>query len=207
MATDPEVTRRKFDREIARFRSQEQHYREQGIWMLTCEYPLVLVAFASVRSPQVFVPFGALIDFEDYDAKPLKVTLVHPCSQRPLKFNEILPQVMNFPRAQVGGKLMRVREDPTQPVGFNVDNILQGYEFDPNFPPFLCIAGVRAYHEHPAHTGDSWWLYRGTERGTLHQILHVLWTYGPKNIVQPLLQSVMSHVGYVLQAEIEKPLT
>lgn len=206
MATDPGVTRRKFDREIDLFRSQEDHYREQGIWMLDCRYPQVLVAFASPRSPQVFVPFGALIDFENYDAKPLRVTLVHPCSRRPLRLQDVLPQLMNLPNGQVGGRLMRVREDTSQPGGVVVDQILQGYDFDPNSPPFLCIAGVRAYHEHPAHTGDSWWLHRGTGQGTLHQVLHMLWSYGPKNIVQPLLQSAMSHVGFVLQYDVEKPL-
>ena len=175
--------------------------------MLTCEYPQVVVAFASAQSPQVFVPFAALIDFEDYDAKPLKVTLVQPCSLRPLKLQEVLPQVMNIPNGQARGRLMRVREDPSQQGGFTADSLLMGYDSAPEFPPFLCIAGVRAYHEHPAHTGDSWWLYRGTGRGTLHQISHMLWAYGAKNIVQPLYQTLVSHVGFVLQTDIEKPLT
>jgi hypothetical protein len=209
VATDPGVTRRKFDREIAKFRSEERHYREQGIWMLDSEYPEVLVAFASASSPQVFVPFGALINFEDYDAIPLKVTLVHPCSRRPLKFHEVLTQVMNIPekQAQAQGRLLRVRQDASSPAGIVADSILQGYDSDPEFEPFLCIAGVRAYHEHPAHSGDSWWLYRGTGRGTLHQILHLLWEHGPKNIVQPWLKNTTSHVGYLLQADVANPLT
>ena len=207
MATDPGVTRQKFDREIAQFRAQEQHYREQGIWMLACEYPQVLMAFATARSPQVFVPFGALIDFEDYDARPLKVTLVHPCSRRPLNLHEVLPQLMQLPQGQVGGRLMRVRQDTSQPAGITVDHILQGYDFDLNSPPFLCIAGVRAYHDHPAHSGDSWWLHRGSGQGTFHQIMHMLWQYGAKNIVQPLYQTQVAQVGFVMQPEIEGPLT
>lgn len=175
--------------------------------MLTCDYPQVLISFATANSSQVFVPFGALIDFEDYDAQPLKVTLVHPCSRRPLTLQEILPQVVQLPTGhQFRGRLMRLRRDSSQPTGLAADQFLAGYDFDPNALPFLCIAGVRAYHEHPAHTGDSWWLYRGTGRGTLHQIVQMLWTYGSKNIVQPLLQSQIFHVGFVLQPEIEEPL-
>jgi hypothetical protein len=206
VATDPGVTRKKFDREIAQFRAQEQHYREQGIWMLDRVYPQVLMAFATARAPQVFVPFGALIDFEDYDAKPLKVTLVNPCSRQALRLHEILPQLMQLPQGQVGGRLMRVRHDPSQPTGVAVDNILQGYDFDPSSPPFLCIAGVRAYHDHPAHSGDSWWLHRGTGHGTLHQVIHMLWAYGTKNITQPLYQSQVAQVGFMMQPDVEAPL-
>jgi hypothetical protein len=31
--------------------------------------------------------------------------------------------------------------------------------------PFLCIAGVREYHDHPGHSGDSWDLHRTTGAG------------------------------------------
>lgn len=203
MATDPAVSRRKFDREIARFRTQEQHFREQGVWMLACEYPQVLLAFATPLAPQVFVPFGALIDFEDYDARPLKVTLVNPCTRQPLKYSEVYQQTAVLPMARYAGRMMRLRQDPTVMGGVAVDQILQGYENDPESYPFLCIAGVRSYHDHPAHTGDSWWLHRGTGEGTFHQVVQILSTYGSKNIVQPLLQSQMMHIGYILQPDIE----
>lgn len=208
MATDPAVTRKKFDREIALFRAQEAHYREQGIWMLSCDYPQVLIAFATARSQLVYVPFGALIEFEDYDARPLKVTLVNPCSRRPLTLNEVMPQFMNLPDGMVQpGRLMRVRQDPAQPNGKVVDYILQGYENDPTSIPFLCIRGVRAYHEHPAHTGDSWWLYRGSGQGTLHQIVDMLWSYGVKNVWQAFYQTQVAQIGFMMHPEVEGPLT
>lgn len=206
MATEPAVTRRKFDREIARFREHEEHYRKLGIWMLECAYPQVLLAFATASSPQIYIPFGAFIDFKDYDERPLKVTLVNPCTRQPLRLNEVLPQFMKLPMGQLPpGRLMRVRQDPSHPSGLAKDDILQGWE-DPDALPFLCIAGVRAYHEHPAHTGDSWWLYRKTDRGTLHQIIHTLWAYGTKNIVQPAFHSQISQVGFVVKPEVEGPL-
>lgn len=206
MATDPGVTQRKFDAEVAKFRALEKHFREYGIWMLKCEYPQILLAFATARSPQIFVPFGALINFEDYDARPLQVTLVHPCSERALKFNEVLPQVMQLGMAQVRGHFLRVRQDASQMHGFSVDQVLQGYEFDPEASPFLCIAGVRAYHDHPAHNGDSWWLHRGLGHGSLHQIINMLWSYGTKNVIQPHLQNQIAHIGYIMQPEVEKAL-
>src|SRR6185437_3217307 len=43
----------------------------------------------------------------------------------------------------------------------------------PDEVPFLCLAGVREYHEHPAHTGDSWWVHRTTGAGSLSHLLNV----------------------------------
>jgi hypothetical protein len=39
--------------------------------------------------------------------------------------------------------------------------------------PFLCLRGVREYHEHPQHSGDEWLLYRN-EMG-LFSIIMSLW--------------------------------
>ncbi|WP_306919914.1 putative metal-binding protein [Rhizobium mesoamericanum] len=33
--------------------------------------------------------------------------------------------------------------------------------------PFLCMAGVREYHDNPAHSGDPWLLHRGSGEGRL----------------------------------------
>jgi len=39
--------------------------------------------------------------------------------------------------------------------------------------PFLCLRGIREYHEHPQHSGDDWMLYR--ERMSLFSIVMSLW--------------------------------
>ncbi len=39
--------------------------------------------------------------------------------------------------------------------------------------PFLCIRGIREYHEHPQHSGDDWLLYR--QQMSLFSILMSLW--------------------------------
>ena len=43
--------------------------------------------------------------------------------------------------------------------------------------PFLCLVGVREYHDHPAHTGDAWWLHRKTGAGSLSHLLNVFHSY------------------------------
>jgi len=48
----------------------------------------------------------------------------------------------------------------------------------PDDIPFLCIAGVKEYHEHPGHSGDSWELHRSSGAGRLVRILEVIHRYG-----------------------------
>jgi hypothetical protein len=178
MATDPQVSRAKFTHEIALFQDQKEQYAKKGIWMLSVEYPDVLVAFATPKSQQVFVPFAALVNFTDYDARPLAVTLVHPCTRKALKLSEVLPQEIPNCQSQTPPRIARFRIVGNQLVP---DSILQGYDND-DPKPFLCMPGVRSYHEHPAHTGDSWWLHKNLGEGSLHNILHTLWKYGASNI-------------------------
>jgi hypothetical protein len=49
----------------------------------------------------------------------------------------------------------------------------------PENTPFICIPGVREYHNHPSHTGDSWLLYRKKAGvGTLGYLIEKLYQYG-----------------------------
>jgi hypothetical protein len=65
-------------------------------------------------------------------------------------------------------------------------NLLSAIERDPtgvynNSPhpvtrrPFACMKGVREYHTHPSHTGDSWPAIKGDPRYSLGGILTQLW--------------------------------
>lgn len=170
--------------------------------MLKAEYPEVLVAFATPKLPQVSVPFAALVDFTDYDARPLSVTLVHPCTRKVLKFSEVLPQTFQNLPFQPPPRIARLRMDGGGQL--MQDSILQGYEQDDK--PFLCLPGVRAYHEHPAHTGDSWWLHKKRGEGSLHTILHTLWKYGVRNITGQNVVIQAAVAGYQVQPEFESPL-
>ena len=48
----------------------------------------------------------------------------------------------------------------------------------PDDVPFLCLPGVREYHEHPAHAGDAWELHRANGAGRLVRLLEVITKYG-----------------------------
>jgi hypothetical protein len=48
----------------------------------------------------------------------------------------------------------------------------------PDEVPFLCIAGVREYHNHPGHTGDDWMLHRASGAGRVVRLLEVIDRYG-----------------------------
>ena len=44
--------------------------------------------------------------------------------------------------------------------------------------PFLCIPGVKEYHDHPGHSGDPWELHRPAGEGRLVRLLEVISKYG-----------------------------
>ena len=50
--------------------------------------------------------------------------------------------------------------------------------------PFLCLRGIREYHEHPQHSGDEWLLYRA-QMG-FFSIIMSLWRVSV-DLVRPML--------------------
>lgn len=187
---DPAVSRAKFDRELAAYRQLEDEYLRRGWWLLKADYPEVFIVFAAARLKPPPVVFGALLDFTNYDLWPPSVGLVDPFTRAPYLGKE-LPSRLN--RRLPGGpppELMQqvaaqgvVMQGPVQPM-------MQAYK--PDDVPFLCLPGVKQYHDHPAHSGDSWLLHRGQGEGTLHFILEQLYRYG----VEPL-------TGYRLALEVK----
>lgn len=163
---DPAVSRAKFEREVARFRSGESAQRARGVLLLRVEYPVVLVAFAAPHLRPAPVVFGARFDFTDYDLLPPSVRLVNPFNGAPYRQAELptpLPRHVGEERAEGG---------PVQPP----QALMQAHA--PLDIPFLCLPGVREYHEHPAHTGDSWLLHRARGEGTLGFLVDQLHKYG-----------------------------
>ena len=183
MRVDPAVTRRKFDIEVQRVRNQEVLLRGWGCWLARVEYPQVDAVFVPRHPMCLTIPvvpppsmiavpgqpkpvlatmelpmlagraFGTRIDFADFDQRPLSVAFCDPWTWQSLVFETM------FRATHVG--------DQGQ-----VFNVLLG-----NHPatgrPFLCMRGVREYHEHPQHTGDDWMLYRGSVG--LFAVLATIW--------------------------------
>jgi len=181
---DSSVSRSKFARELTQYKKFEHEYLRRGWWMLSSEFPEVFIVFGTPNLKPPAVAFGALLDFTNYDYWAPSVRLVDPFTRIPYLGKE-LPTILKR-RTKFSGQLPPglAAQLPPQIAAQNemfAEQPLMIFH-NPDDVPFLCMPGVREYHDHPAHSGDSWLLHRGKGEGTLHHILDTLFKYG----VQPL---------------------
>jgi hypothetical protein len=174
---DPAVSAAKFERELDQFRDLEAEYRTRGWFLLTAEFPEVEVLMVTAHLKPPVVVTGVRFDFTDYDLRPPSVKLINPFTGKPWTESELPTRLMR--RTEVEGQ---PPPGVVLPPGIEMPNkmfqdqpLMQAY---PNEEPFLCIAGVREYHEHPAHSGDAWELHRAEGAGRLVRLLEVIDTYG-----------------------------
>src|SRR5207247_2738107 len=86
---DPQVSRAKFDREIAEYRQLERDYRRRGWLLIRAEFPSVLVVLAAPQlSPPAIVTGGAF-DYTNYDMRPPSVRFVYPFTSDPYKAKDL----------------------------------------------------------------------------------------------------------------------
>ena len=166
---DPEVTQQKFKEELEIFSRLRDEYRKKGVLLLEQCYPDLFFAFAAPSLHPMSIIFAVRINFVNYDVQPLSVKFVNPLTLDPVAIE------------QVPTRLLRKLEgspDPQALLQANLDRI-----------PFFCIPGVREYHDHPYHNGDSWFLYRkrGGE-GSLCFLLDNLQLYGTSYLTSYNLQ-------------------
>ena len=167
---DPAVSRRKFDRETAEFRSQADEYGRRGWFLAEAEFPHALVILSTAKTRPISILSGVWFDYSNYDAVPPSVRLVHPLTREPYKWSEVptrLPRRIVPPDAEGAAQVV-----------FQL--LMQAYGDDAI--PFLCIAGVREYHEHPAHSGDRWESHRTSGAGRLIRLVEVISKYGLETI-------------------------
>jgi hypothetical protein len=169
------VSTSKFEAEVAEWKRYSADHAKRGILLLAAEYPKAFAAFALpiVRPTQLL--FGVELDFTNYDVWPPSVKFADPLTR------ESWPPGVSSPAKAIIGNIvmdlfLRFRQDPTNGNRFIPENpvLCQG----PGGPAFLCMKGVREYHDHPAHSGDSWLQYRGSGIGTLFYILDKLHEFG-----------------------------
>jgi hypothetical protein len=209
MYADPAVVRRKVDRELTGYFARQDHYRARGIWVLQYDFPQVLVAFvAPACKPYPIAPYGALFDLSNYDVEPPSIRFVNPFTREPLKRSEIATDLARFrvsplPQHVVGQDAQDGQIVP-QMSGATRDLLLQATSGDDEHS-FVCLQGVREYHDNPAHTGDPWWLYRSKGAGSLLRLLDLLSRYGTEAIRGLQYNIQMQPAGVQIEFSLEQP--
>lgn len=186
MFVDPKISRVKFEREVAQFREHADIHHRRGIWLMDATFPNVFVVLVAVHpKPFPMVAFGVVVNYENYDVDPPSVQFVHPLTRVPLKKQELSHRMQRATPVVQNGQFL----------GMQVQELVQGWD---EAMPFVCLQGVREYHKHPAHTGDSWWLYRKTGYGRLSNVLDILATYGIDAVRGAALQLVPQITGFAM---------
>ena len=176
-SVDPAVSRAKFDQEVAEFRALGAEYGARGWFLSEAAFPHALVLLAA---PQVSPPplvTGVAFDYTDYDLLPPSVRLVNPFTREPWSAEQLPTNMRRRVEADGAPIVIPGLQLPpgAAPRIIQEQPLMQSY---PDGVPFLCIAGVREYHDHPAHSGDLWELHRSAGAGRIARILEVIDTYG-----------------------------
>jgi len=137
---------------------------------------------------------GVCFDYTSYDAAPPSVRLVNPFTGQPYKASELPIQLMRalpeqklqLPGMAEGAPAIAMQ--PQQPL-------MQAASKDEI--PFLCLAGVREYHDQPAHSGDVWELHRAAGAGRLVRLLEIISRYGLEPIQSYAVQ-LLPQIGFNL---------
>lgn len=151
----PEVSRKKLERELIQWDAVRDSYRRRGYWIIDRRNLTVDVAF--VAPLPLLRPIPALVaiarvDFSNYDIWPPSIRFVDPTGER-----DAVPLIPPVETDGAGGIRDLVLDHPT----LNRQ--------------FVCIAGVREYHDHPQHSGDLWLVRRSSGAGRLAVICERLW--------------------------------
>ncbi len=160
-----EVTRAKLAAELSDWDANSAIYQRRGWVLLERGDRHVVVAFIAA------VPFVGVttlpivtacvhIDYSNYDLRPPSVTFIDPRTRQPT------------PPA--------VRAPGTSELGVR-DALVDGHPLTGR--PFLCLPGIREYHDHPQHSGDSWLLHRASGAGRLAVICERIWQRMVTNVV------------------------
>lgn len=194
-SVDPAVSRNKFDREIADFRSLAEQYGARGWFLAEADFPRAFVVLAAPQLSPPPVVTAVSFDYTDYDLRPPSVRLVNPFTREPWtggKLPTTLRRRVEAPPVSIPG--LQLPPGVAAPKILQEQSLIQAY---PDGVPFLCIAGVREYHDHPAHSGDAWELHRPAGAGRLIRILEVIGTYGLRPLTGYNVNLTPQIVGFV----------
>lgn len=196
---DPAVSGAKFEREIENFRELGAEYAKRGWFLVEAEFPRALVLLAAPQLQPPPLVTAVAFDFSDYDLRPPSVKLVNPFSGEPWSAEQLPTRLPR--RTEVDAQVM---PGMNMPPGMELAKMVQDQPLMQVYPdedPFLCIPGVREYHDHPAHSGDAWELHRSAGAGKLIRLLEVIDTYGVRPLNAYNVQLVTQITG-LAQADV-----
>lgn len=155
---DPTVSRTKFEREIENHKSLGSELRSRGWLLEAASFPLVRVTYLATNINPPIAPVTVELNFENYNLVAPSVKFLHPVTFKPVA----LQALRKTPDGEPRNFLIPVHPTTNE--------------------PFLCLPGVREYHNHPQHSGDSWDLHRYTGEGSLFFLLDHIWAYAIRTI-------------------------
>jgi hypothetical protein len=190
MRVDIRVSRRKFEQEVAKLSAQTTFLSDRWIFIKRAEYPFVDLLFVPHRPlrlvqllpfsegvvlpegtpkpaamefhldlPFTTRPFGVRVGLDDFDLRPPSVIFCDPVT-----WQELPPNLLHRGNHVDSNGVL-------SPVVLDSHPVFQR--------PFLCMRGIREYHEHPQHTGDDWMLYRMS--CSLFSTIDTVWTACVRN--------------------------
>lgn len=154
----------KLDRELAAWHANEPLYRSRG-WLLLdvtgLQVDVGFLALVAAGARAVPVMTACIrLRYDNYDLWPPSLTFLDPLTRTPT-----VPLVRAPDR-----------------VGTEVrDALIDGHPLTGR--PFLCLPGIREYHEHPQHSGDDWLLHRTTGAGRLAVVCERVWRRMARNVL------------------------
>ncbi|MBI2270278.1 MAG: hypothetical protein HYU69_07965 [Bacteroidetes bacterium] len=165
----PEISRSKFESEIQEFLKIQDVWRQKGVVCVKAEFPVAHFIFIAHYMKPPAVAFAVSIDFTNYDVEPPSIVFIDPFTGAPVTRKQMGPLKFIQQKAggalQINGQVMPFSQPQDLLVG-------QGDEY-----PFLCLPGVREYHNHPQHSGNAWLLHRTRGEGTLGFLLTKLYDH------------------------------
>lgn len=166
MRIDPRVCELKYEEERHILTEQVNVLEQRGIFVLNSSaFPDIEVFFAPRHLLRIGFPIGppsgsgvqqfsafevpslaargfkVRFNLSDYDLFPPSLEFLDPWTNIPMDYQTMF-RAFEFEKSR-GAHLVLLGDHPV------------------THKPFLCLRGVREYHEHPQHSGDEWQLYRG----------------------------------------------
>lgn len=157
------VSRAKLAEELAQWAANAAAYRQRGWLLLGVDDLTVDVGFlANVAVGHLQIPIMTAtirLRYDNYDLWPPSLTFIEPWT------GQLAPPPVAAPDTVDG----------------QVRNVLLGRPGSGE--PFLCVAGLREYHEHPQHSGDEWLLHRRLGAGRLAVVCDRVWRRMARNVI------------------------